>query len=126
MPTTTDNTDNADTLPDGMYGTWQRKTWTTGTGNDYGFSAVSEGNVSEGQFARMEAGAWMRPMRAWLHLNNEASIKPQRLALLIDGDEPTGIVDIKCGHYNPMVSGRIRLHWSRLYNGRIGVYGIRR
>lgn len=83
------------TAKDGMYGTWERKTWTTTRGDDYGYAAAAQGNVSEGSFVRIEAGSWLSPMRSWLRLNPNSGAKPQRLAMLIDDDdEPTGVIGI--------------------------------
>jgi hypothetical protein len=54
-------------------GTYEGKTWTAGdVGNDYGFAATSgkatDGvtDVEAGDFVKLAAGAWIRPMRAYL------------------------------------------------------------
>ena len=54
-------------------GTYEKKTWTAGdVGNDYGFAATSgkavDGitDVEAGDFVKLAAGAWIRPMRAYL------------------------------------------------------------
>ena len=82
------------TAKDGMYGTWERKTWTTTRGDDYGYSAASQDGVTAGTFVRIGAGAWLSPMRSWLRLNPNGAAAPQRLAVLIDGGETTGVVEI--------------------------------
>ena len=54
-------------------GTYEKKTWTAADcGNDYGFAATSgtatDGvtDVEAGDFVKLAAGAWIRPMRAYL------------------------------------------------------------
>jgi len=54
-------------------GTYEEKTWTADDcGNDYGFAATSgkatDGvtDVNAGDFVKLAAGAWIRPMRAYL------------------------------------------------------------
>ena len=54
-------------------GIYTQKTWTAGdVGNDYGFAATSgkavDGitDVEAGDFVKLAAGAWIRPMRAYL------------------------------------------------------------
>jgi len=54
-------------------GTYETKTWTAGDcGNDYGFAATSgkavDGvtDVNAGDFVKLAAGAWIRPMRSYL------------------------------------------------------------
>ena len=54
-------------------GTYEKKTWTAGdVGNDYGFAATSgkatDGvtDVEAGDFVKLAAGAWIRPMRSYL------------------------------------------------------------
>ena len=54
-------------------GVYETKTWTAGDcGNDYGFAATSgkavDGvtDVNAGDFVKLAAGAWIRPMRSYL------------------------------------------------------------
>ena len=54
-------------------GVYETKTWTAGdVGNDYGFAATSgkavDGvtDVNAGDFVKLAAGAWIRPMRSYL------------------------------------------------------------
>lgn len=95
-PITVCRTDSGvvNTAKDGMYGTWKRKTWTTTRGDDYGYAAATQGDVTEGTFVRIGAGSWLPPMRSWLRLNPNGGVMPQRLAVLIDNGETTGVIGI--------------------------------
>ena len=77
-PLTLAKTGPAETTLDGwtFRGTWKYKKWGSKqvgsenydpeTGNAYGFSAATDGNIKVGDFVRVGEGAWIRPMRAYL------------------------------------------------------------
>jgi len=53
-------------------GTFQKKVWSAGDpdlGHVYGYSAEATENVNIGQFVKAAAGAWIRPLRAYLIYN---------------------------------------------------------
>ena len=59
-----------------MCGTYSYKKWEDGDpeiGHVYGFAASSKDNVQVGQFVKVAAGAFIKPMRAYLYYNNANS-----------------------------------------------------
>ena len=61
-------------------GTLQKKTWSAGDedlGRVYGYSAEATDKVTIGQFVKAAAGAWIRPLRAYLIYNPEADGVPE-------------------------------------------------
>ena len=57
-------------------GTLQKKVWSEGDtdlGHVYGYSAEATDKVTIGQFVKAAAGAWIRPLRAYLILNTGKS-----------------------------------------------------
>ena len=61
-------------------GVFEKKTWTSADcGRDYGFAATSgkatdgETDVAAGDFVKLEEGAWIRPMRAYLTYNSDGN-----------------------------------------------------
>lgn len=59
-----------------MRGTYTYKKWEDGDpeiGHVYGFAASSKDNVQVGQFVKVAAGAFIKPMRAYLYYNNANS-----------------------------------------------------
>lgn len=59
-----------------MRGTYSYKKWEDGDpeiGHVYGFAASSKDNVQVGQFVKVAAGAFIKPMRAYLYYNNANS-----------------------------------------------------
>ena len=61
-------------------GTFQKKTWPKGDAElergVYGYSAEDKGDVSIGDFVKVSAGSWIRPLRAYL-LAPKASLAPR-------------------------------------------------
>ena len=83
---------------DGMYGTWEGKKWVENPYDIYGYTATATADMPGGQFVHVLAGAFVRPMRAWLKLSTIAESSAKALGILIDEtDTPTGIVDITEG-----------------------------
>lgn len=65
-----------------LVGTYEAITWSADQDDVYGFAATDLGDVAQGQFVRVGAGAWLPPFRAYLQVSSAA---PARLRLVIDG-----------------------------------------
>jgi len=50
-----------------LVGSYTKKVWTERSPSDYGFSAKAENGLKAGDFFRCAQGAWMKPMRCYLH-----------------------------------------------------------
>ena len=72
-----------------LVGTYEKITWADDQEDIYGFAAIADGNVSAGQFVRVNAGAWISPFRAYLQVASSS----RRLALVIGDKTTTAIVD---------------------------------
>lgn len=76
-------------------GTYTYKKWEEGDsqiGHVYGFAAKEKENVKAGQFVKVKAGAYIKPMRAYLYYNKQALARRGALAkATVDEDLPSTI-----------------------------------
>ena len=80
-----------------LTGTYERIEWTTDQTDIFGFAAQDDGDVKQGQFVLVGAGAWLPPFRAYLKVANSSSA---RLRVVIDGDTES-ITTVGLGHTAP-------------------------
>ena len=136
-PLTLAKTGPAETTLDGwtFRGTWKYKKWgskqvgsenyDSETGNAYGFSAATDGNIKVGDFVRVGEGAWIRPMRAYLVKEglaqqaraNGAYVKrpsvvqeelPEIMSIVIDDEYGNGKQTTVIGQFNTR-TGEIKM-----------------
>ena len=119
-------------------GTWQYKKWVTGDpelGYAYGFAASASltNNIKVGDFVKVGAGAWIRPMRAYLvkaelpkkaaqlaRANGAYVMRPtvvpeelpELMSIVIDGDDDNEEHTTVIGHFNTR-TGEIKMNYDR-------------
>ena len=79
--------DNYFAVNGNLVGTYEKLIWDTDQTDIYGFAAAPEGEVTAGQFVRVNAGAWLPPFRAFLQVTSSS----RRLAVVIGDKTTTGI-----------------------------------
>jgi hypothetical protein len=119
-------------------GTWQYKRWDANDdelGYAYGFaaSASETNNIKVGDFVKVGAGAWIRPMRAYLvkaelpkkaaqlaRANGAYVMRPtvvpeelpELMSIVIDGDDDNEEHTTVIGHFNTR-TGEIKMNYDR-------------
>lgn len=79
---------------DGLHGVYEYHRWTSAPSDIYCYSATDQGSIKAGQFAKVGAGTFIRPFRAYLRIS--ASSAPENLS--VDwGDGTTSIAPIDRG-----------------------------
>lgn len=79
---------------DGLHGVYEYHRWTSAPSDIYCYSATDQGSIKAGQFAKVGAGTFIRPFRAYLRIS--ASSAPEFLS--VDwGDGTTSIAPIDRG-----------------------------
>lgn len=90
-------------------GTLQKKIWSAGDedlGRVYGYSAEATDNVSIGQFVKAAAGAWIRPLRAYLIYNPADGIPEDGSALHKSAGSALGAAEPLPDYMNVVVVSR--------------------
>lgn len=93
-------------------GTYTYKKWEDGDpqiGHVYGFAAKEKDNVKAGQFVKVKAGAYIKPMRAYLYYNKQALARRGALAKATDDEDLPSTIEVVFKDKNGVIASIHRM-----------------
>ena len=93
-------------------GTYNYKKWEEGDsqiGHVYGFAAKEKDNVKAGQFVKVKAGAFIKPMRAYLYYNKKALARRGALAKATDDEDLPSTIEVVFKDKNGVIASIHRM-----------------
>lgn len=93
-------------------GTYNYKKWEEGDsqiGHVYGFAAKEKENVKAGQFVKVKAGAFIKPMRAYLYYNKKALARRGALAKATDDEDLPSTIEVVFKDKNGVIASIHRM-----------------
>lgn len=93
-------------------GTYSYKKWEEGDsqiGHVYGFAAKEKENVKAGQFVKVKAGAYIKPMRAYLYYNKKALARRGALAKATDDEDLPSTIEVVFKDKNGVIASIHRM-----------------